>query len=118
MVEARDPSRLAEVLANDVVFHSPLRHKHVKGKFAVTLYLTSAMKMFSEGTFEYVREVVDGNDAVLEFHAVLDETEINGIDMIRVDSEGKITDFKVMIRPYRALTLVGEKMRSLIEGRG
>jgi hypothetical protein len=68
--------------------------------------------------FSYVREVVGESDAVLEFNAEVDGIQINGVDMIHWNAEGKIDDFKVMIRPLKAVNLLHAMMRQMLEQMG
>lgn len=78
-------------------------------------YLLSAAKMFEETGFHYVKEVVNNGDAVLEFNANIDGIEIDGVDIISWNVDGKITAFKVMLRPLKAIEKVGEKMKVQLE---
>ena len=103
LVKNRDLNGLDSLLADDVIMHSPALHKPLTGKPIVTRYLTAALHVIANETFHYVREVVDGNDAVLEFECTMNGAHINGVDMIRFDESGRIIDFKVMIRPWKAL---------------
>ena len=66
-------------------------------------------------SFEYVREVIGESDAVLEFTAELNGIHINGVDMIHWDTDGKIDDFKVMIRPLKAVNLLHQLMGQMLE---
>lgn len=115
LVKNADPSVLENLLDKDVVFHSPVVHTPVVGKEVVELYLTGAMHVLFNSTFTYTREIVSNNEAVLEFETLIDGIYINGIDLIRWNDEQKITDFKVMIRPLKAVNLVHEKMQILLE---
>jgi ketosteroid isomerase-like protein len=110
-----DPAALDRILADDVVFHSPVVHTPQAGKPITTLYLAAAFQVLNNGTFSYVREVVSGNDAVLEFTTTIDGILINGVDMIRWGADGRITDFKVMIRPLKGFQLVHQKMAQMLE---
>ena len=66
-------------------------------------------------SFEYVRELVDGDNAMLEFTTEMDGIHVNGIDLIRFDGDGKIIDFKVMVRPLKAVNKVWEQMAAMLE---
>lgn len=110
-----DPAALAELLADDAVFHSPVVHTPQAGKALVMAYLGAAGSVFGNGTFRYVREVVDGPDACLEFEAEMDGIKVNGIDLIRFDAEGRIVDFKVMVRPLKAINKVWELMAARLQ---
>ena len=116
VVEAQDPSGLADLLADDVVFHSPVVHTPQVGKAITTLYLSAAFKTLNApGHFKYLREVVDGNNAVLEFQTIIDCITINGIDMIQWNADGKIVDFKVMVRPLKAVNAIHAAMGRMLE---
>lgn len=114
VVTTKDTDLLLDLLSDDVVFHSPIVHTPQKGKKLTFLYLSAALQVFFSGKFEYVREVIDGSDAMLEFKTEIDGVIINGIDMITWNKEGKIIDFKVMIRPLKAVNLVHQKMGALL----
>ncbi len=115
LVETRDAAGLDAILADNVVFHSPVVHTPQAGKPITTLYLTAALHVLNNDTFRYLREVVQGNCAVLEFQTVIDGITINGVDMIAWGDDGKIIDFKVMIRPLKAINLVHKMMGAMLE---
>ena len=115
MLEAQDLALLDELLADDAVFHSPIVHTPQRGKALTTLYLTAAFNVLFASGFRYVREVVGDSDAVLEFTAEIDGTHINGVDMIHWNAEGEIDDFKVMIRPLKAVNLLHALMARMLE---
>ncbi|WP_226016236.1 nuclear transport factor 2 family protein [Novosphingobium sp. FKTRR1] len=110
-----DLGLLEELIAPDAVFHSPVVHTPQAGREKVLMYLTAAGKVFGNDTFRYVREVIDGPEVVLEFTAEMDGIKVNGIDMIRFDLEGRIVDFKVMVRPLKAINKVWEMMAVQLE---
>ncbi len=112
---SHDSEKLSELLADDVVFYSPLVHTPQEGKEITMLYLNSAGKVLGDENFEYVRQVVDGDTAVLEFTNEIEGIKINGIDMIRFNDEGKIVDFKVMVRPLKAIQKVHQKMGEMLQ---
>jgi len=114
-VERRDAEGLDALLAEDVVFHSPIVHTPQRGKGLTKLYLTAALHVLGGPEFHYVREVVSDDDAVLEFEAEVDGIHVNGVDMIRFDREGRIRDFKVMLRPLKAIQLMHRKMAEMLE---
>ena len=115
LVQTRDAAGLKELLAEEVVFHSPVVHTPQRGKKLTHMYLAAAFNVFFNDTFQYVREVVGENNAVLEFDVVIDGIQVNGVDMIAWDEHGKIVDFKVMIRPLKAINLIHQKMGQLLE---
>ena len=110
-----DAALLSAQVADDAVFHSPVVHSPQEGKAKVMLYLLSAAKVLGNESFTYVREIIDGNDALLEFTSVIDGIHINGIDLIRFDEEGKIIDFKVMVRPVKAVNKLWEMMAAQLQ---
>lgn len=126
---------LDAMLADNVVFHSPVVHTPQEGKALTKLYLMAAFNVFPgdapsedtkppsgsaslvkpESKFEYVREVVGDRDAVLEFRTEIDGISVNGVDMIRWNDEGLIEDFKVMIRPLKAIQKIHGQMARMLE---
>ena len=115
MKSGGDAALLSEQIADDAVFHSPVVHSPQAGKAKVMLYLLSAAKVLGNESFTYVREIIDGNDAMLEFTSVIDGIHINGIDLIRFDDAGKIIDFKVMVRPVKAVNKLWEMMAAQLQ---
>ncbi|RJQ86485.1 MAG: nuclear transport factor 2 family protein [Desulfobacteraceae bacterium] len=115
IVASLDATGLDRILADNVVFHSPVVHTPQAGKQLTTLYLAAAFQVLNNDTFTYVREVVSGNDAVLEFSTIIDGIVVNGVDMIRWRADGKIVDFKVMIRPLKGFQLVHQKMAEMLQ---
>ncbi|MGB5702999.1 MAG: nuclear transport factor 2 family protein [Polyangiales bacterium] len=118
MIEARDASALDEVLADDAVFHSPVVHTPQEGKALTKLYLSAAIMVLGSSNFAYVRKVINESDAVLEFTAEINGVIINGVDMIHWNAEGKIDDFKVMIRPLKAVNLLHQMMGQMLKQMG
>ncbi len=110
-----DPAGLDALIAEDAVFHSPVVHRPQVGKALTTLYLGAAFQVLGNDSFRYVREVVDGDNAVLEFECELDGVHINGIDMIRWNADDQIVDFKVMVRPLKAVNMLHQKMMAMLE---
>lgn len=114
MAGGGDPQALRALLAADAVFHSPVVHTPQEGRDKVFAYLHAASHVLGGKNFRYLREIVDGDQAMLEFATELDGIQINGVDIIRWDSEGKISDFKVMVRPLKAINKVWEKMAAML----
>ncbi|GGY70189.1 nuclear transport factor 2 family protein [Marinobacter zhanjiangensis] len=117
LMQDRDVNGLDDLLADNAVFHSPVVHTPQEGKAITKQYLAAAFHVLGNDQFEYLREIKDGNNAVLEFHTELDGIVINGIDMIQWDEEGRISDFKVMVRPLKAVNKLHEKMAAMLEAR-
>ena len=118
MAGGGDPRALRDLLAEDAVFHSPVVHTPQEGRDKVFAYLHAASHVLGGDDFRYLREIVDGDQAVLEFQSSLDEIQINGVDIIRWNDEGKINDFKVMVRPLKAINKVWEKMAAMLAAQG
>ena len=113
------PGDLAALIAEDAVFHSPVVHTPQEGRAIVVAYLAAAGTVLGGEGFRYVHELVDGNDACLEFVTELDGIHVNGIDLIRFGDDGRIEDFKVMVRPLKAVNKVWELMAAqLARGTG
>lgn len=110
MMGGSDPAVLSALLAEDAVFHSPVVHTPQAGKAVVMAYLVAASHVLGNDSFHYVRELVDGDEMMLEFVTELDGIAINGVDIIRFNDAGQITDFKVMVRPLKAINKVWEMM--------
>lgn len=109
------PEQLAAIMREDAVFHSPVVHTPQKGRPIVVAYLSAASDTLGNASFRYVREVISGDTAVLEFITEMDGIAVNGIDMITFDEDGLIKDFKVMIRPLKAVNKVWEMMAAQLE---
>lgn len=117
---------LDAILADDVVFHSPIVFTPQSGKETTKLYLNAAYATFggdeqqsasggSAGSFRYVKEVLSGNQAVLEFETMVEGKYVNGVDIITCDDDGRIVEFKVMIRPLQAVNLMHARMKAMLE---
>jgi ketosteroid isomerase-like protein len=115
IIEARDAVGLDNILAENVVFHSPVVHTPQEGKEITKLYLIAALYVFNNGSFKYLREVISGNNAFLEFSTVIEGIAVNGVDMITWGDDGRITDFKVMIRPLKAINLIHRMMGEMLQ---
>lgn len=116
LVRERDFAGVAELLDEAVVFHSPVMHTPQRGRIVTAMYLRAAGHVLGNESFRYVRELHAGNDAVLEFELELDGVQINGVDMIAWNAADLIVDFKVMLRPAKALEAVQRKMAELLAG--
>jgi hypothetical protein len=120
------PGGLDELLAEDCVFYSPIVFTPQRGKEVTRLYLAAAASTFSEGEdtggslskeskFRYVKETLAGNHAFLEFETEVEGKYVNGVDILTCDDDGRIVEFKVMIRPLQAVNLLHERMRAMLE---
>lgn len=115
MEHGSDPALLADLLAEDAVFHSPVVHTPQVGKPIVMAYLVAASHTLGNDSFHYVRELVDGDEMMLEFVTEMEGITVNGVDIIRFNEDGKIIDFKVMVRPLKAINKVWEMMAAQLQ---
>jgi hypothetical protein len=123
------PGGLEELLDDEVVFYSPIVFTPQRGKQVTMLYLQAAGQTFSgsgegpgshesksEGQpFRYTKTVMAGDTAVLEFETTMQGKYVNGVDIIRCNDEGKIVEFRVMIRPLQAVNTVHQMMAAMLE---
>ena len=114
LVETHDARGLDALLADEVVFHSPVVHTPQVGKAITAKYLSAAFQVFFNESFRYVRELKGDRDAILEFEVKIEGITVNGVDMIKWNDAGKITEFKVMLRPLKAVNLIHQKMTATL----
>ena len=109
---------LDNLLADDVVFYSPIVYTPQRGKAVTTMYLHAAAKTLladvGDGAFRYTKQVLADDVAVLEFETTVRGKYVNGVDIIRCDDTGRIVEFRVMIRPLQAINVVHEQMRAML----
>lgn len=110
MVQAGNLSELNDLLADEVVFRSPVAYKPYEGKQVVFFILTNVIQVFEDFTYHREFYTEDGENVVLEFSANVSGKSLKGIDMIRFNEQGKIIDFEVMIRPMSGLAVLAEQM--------
>ena len=122
-----EPDGLDALLADDVVFFSPIVYTPQEGKALTSLYLAAAKqtlpgsKPVGDGStdrqpaFRYTKQVLAGDTAVLEFETSIEDTYVNGVDIIRIDDQGRIVEFRVMLRPLKAINLVHRQMGEALE---
>ena len=121
---------LDSLLHDECVFLSPIVFTPQRGREITKTYLTAAGSTLagggvapsgsngSERRFRYVKQVLAGHHAVLEFETWIGDTLVNGVDIITCDDAGMITEFKVLIRPLQAVNAVHEQMRKALEAAG
>ena len=114
LVQTGDPSGLDRLLADDAVFISPIVHAPQLGKALAKAYLSAAFKVFFNPSFRYVREILGPTDAMLEFETEVDGILVNGVDIIKWNDAGQIIEFKVMIRPLKAVNVIHERMGAML----
>jgi len=122
------PGGLEELLDDEVVFYSPIVYTPQRGRAITSLYLNAAGQTLpgdartdgssageSDGAFRYTKTVLSDDTAVLEFETTIEGKYVNGVDIIRCNDEGRIVEFRVMIRPLQAINLVHQQMASTLE---
>jgi len=115
VVKDRNLARLDTLLDNEAVFVSPIVHTPQRGKKLAIMYLAAAFDVFLNPTFRYVREIVGDSDAMLEFETEIDDVLVNGVDIIKWNESGRIVEFKVMIRPLKAIGLIHQRMSAVLQ---
>jgi len=116
-MKSHDHASLWELLHPDAVFESPVVHTPQQGRAIVFKYLTAAEQVLGGPGFTYTGEWRNGNSAVLEFENDIEGIRINGIDMMTFDDDGRITRFKVMVRPLKAINLLHRLMGEMLARR-
>jgi SnoaL-like domain len=115
LVRTQDPAGLNALLAEDVVFYSPIVHTPQRGRKLAFRYLSAAFHVFFNPTFRYVREIVGPSDAILEFETEIDGILVNGVDLIKWNESSQIVEFKVMLRPLKAVNLIHQRMAAMLQ---
>lgn len=110
MLQTRDMSILNELLAEDVVFHSPVAYQPYPDKQVVFFILSNVIQIFENFTYHREFYTEDGMNVVLEFSANVGEKKLKGIDMIQLNEQGQIIDFEVMLRPKSGLEALAAQM--------
>jgi hypothetical protein len=116
IAKARDVAGLEDLLAEEVVFHSPVVHTPQRGRAITVKYLSAALHVLYNETFRYTGEWRAPGSAVLEFVTTLDGIEIDGVDIIDWNEDGRISQFKVMARPLKAINLLHRLMGERLAG--
>ena len=123
------PGGLDALLHEDCVFYSPVVFSPQRGRDISKLYLSAAANVLpgedaadepssdgdQHGKFRYTKKIAEGHHAMLEFETMVGEISVNGVDIITCDDDGWITEFKVMMRPYKALDAVRDQMAAMME---
>ena len=128
VMKSNDMDKLDELLAEDVVFYSPVVYTPQKGKDITKMYLMAAGGVFGEGTkdemidsnnsqskFKYIKEIIGEKSALLEFESEMNGIYVNGVDVISWNEEEKITEFKVIVSPLQAVNMLHQKMQAMLE---
>ncbi|QLQ26112.1 MAG: nuclear transport factor 2 family protein [Dechloromonas sp.] len=115
LVEERNPRGLDALLDANAVFLSPVVHTPQRGRKLAAMYLAAAFQALCNPTFRYVREIVGSTDAMLEFETEIEGVSVNGVDIIKWNEAGQIVEFKVMLRPLRAINLIHQHMAAMLQ---
>lgn len=113
-VESGDMAAAIALLADDVVFESPIVHRRYLGRDAVAPVLFAVGTVFED--FRYTAEFGSPDGHVLRFSARVDDRDLDGVDILTVDDDGRIVAFAVMVRPYSAATALRARMAALLTG--
>jgi|TARA_B110000263_G_scaffold71793_1_gene62820 hypothetical protein len=126
LVETGNKDIYDEILADDVVFYSPVVHTPQKGKEITKIYLSAAGNVFGDSkkesspkesfsNFKYTKEIIGENNACLEFENIIDGIHINGVDLITWNEDNLITEFRVLVRPLQAVNMLHKMMGEMLE---
>ena len=115
VVKSRDMRALQDLLAEDVVFVSPVVHTPQAGRSITMAYLQAALQILNNDSFRYPNQWYGADSAVLEFECEVEGISINGIDMIHWNADGRIDHFKVMVRPLKAVNKLHEMMARALQ---
>lgn len=111
--KAADPEGLKAALAPNVVFRSPIVYKPYEGRDAVGYVLAAVVQVFED--FHYVDHLEGDNSAALIFKARVDDREVDGLDHLRFDKDGLVSELMVMVRPQTGTLALAERMRAQLE---
>ena len=115
-VQTKDETILDALFTEDIEFHSPFVWKPKRGKIITKAIIFAVIETFQN--FHYVRQIVGGENAVLEFEAEIEGLTLRGVDLLTFNENGQIEHFEVMIRPANALLKVGKAMTKKLTEKG
>ena len=115
IVESGESEKLSDLIDNDCIFFSPVVFSPQEGKELTIKYLSAAALVFGDESFKYTKEIVNENNACLEFELELDGIKINGVDLISWNEDNKINEFKVLIRPLKGVQLIHQLMGGTLD---
>ncbi|HEX6152212.1 MAG TPA: nuclear transport factor 2 family protein [Solirubrobacterales bacterium] len=111
--ESKDLDLLSETLREDIVLHSPVLFRGFEGRETVTAVLTHVAATLEN--FSYTDELAEGGTVVLRFKATVGDRELEGIDFLELDEDGRVRELTVFMRPFSALTTFNEQMKARLE---
>tara|TARA_B100000941_G_scaffold255822_1_gene204733 strand:+ start:931 stop:1311 length:381 start_codon:yes stop_codon:yes gene_type:complete len=115
IVKSGNTEKLSALIDQDCIFYSPVVFTPQEGKEITLKYLSAAALVFGDESFRYTKEIVNKDNACLEFELELNNIKINGVDLISWNKENKITEFRVLIRPLKGVQLIHELMGGTLE---
>lgn len=126
LIETGNKEIYDEILADNVVFYSPVVHTPQKGKEITKIYLSAAGNVFGDSkkesapkdsfsNFKYTKEIIGENNACLEFENTINGIQINGVDLITWNEDNLITEFRVLVRPLQAVNMLHKMMGEMLE---
>ncbi len=128
VMKSNNLDALDNLLADDVVFYSPVVFTPQKGKEITKMYLMAASGVLGDtetkgletkdkdkSSFKYIKEIIGASSALLEFETEMEGIYVNGVDLITWNEQGQITEFKVIVRPLQAVNMLHQKMQSMLE---
>ena len=113
VVRNQDHNLLKSILADNIIFYSPVVFTPQKGRDLTFLYLMAAAQVFNNKSFTYTKEIINENHATLEFELIINGIEINGIDLITWNEAGLIVELKVFIRPLQGVNVIHKMMQQI-----
>lgn len=114
--EAKDFAAASELFADDVTFRSPVVYKPYEGREALLVLLGAVVQVFED--FRYLEQVETGDTAALVFEARVGDKSVQGVDILRFGSGGRIEEMTVMVRPMSGMHALAERMRAMLEAAG
>jgi ketosteroid isomerase-like protein len=114
--ESKDFTAIDELFAEDVAFRSPVVFKPYEGRDTVAMLLGAVAQVFED--FRYTDQVETGDAAALAFSARVADRELDGIDFLHFDSEGRVTRMAVYVRPMSGVNALAEAMKTKLEEAG
>lgn len=111
--ESKDLDLLSETLREDVVLHSPVLFRGFEGRETVVTVITHVAATLEN--FSYTDELAEGSTVVLRFKATVGDRELEGIDFLELDEDGRVRELTVFMRPFSALTAFNEQMKARLE---
>ena len=114
--ERKDFAAAPDLFTDDVTFRSPVVYKPYEGRDALLVLLGAVVQVFEN--FRYLDQVESGDSAVLMFAAEVDGRELQGVDILHFDDDGKIRELTVMVRPMSGMNALAGKMKEMLEAAG